>query len=248
MEDRLMLADKNFFQFFSYPLAYGDPASVLRSPGSIVLSRKLARKYFGEENPVGKNIRLENEHDLQVTGVMDYMPGNTHLQFDAVASLALIEKEPSYNEWWNNSTNTYVRVDSEADVNFLRGKLSQFMDKYFGKDFERVGNRISLDLEPLQEIYFNYDTRYDWNIAHGDKRYVYIFVSIGVMLLLLAAMNYINLATAQTSQRSKEVGIRKTLGSTQKKYCPAVLIGVIFPLYDIACYRCGYCTNYHTPV
>ena len=217
-------------------------------PAASYLTGKLARKYFGDENPVGKNIRLENEHDLQVTGVMDYMPGNTHLQFDAVASLSLIEKDPSYNEWWNNSTNTYVRVDSDADVNFLRGNFPQFMDKYFGKDFERVGNRIALDLEPLQEIYFNYDTRYDWNIAHGDKRYVYIFVSIGVLLLLLAAMNYINLATAQTSQRSKEVGIRKTLGSTRRKYCPAILIGVIFPLYDLPCYRCGYCTTHDTPV
>jgi putative ABC transport system permease protein len=216
IEEKLLLADKNFFSFFSYPLSYGDPASVLSTPGGIVLTRALSRKYFGEENSIGKIIRLDNEYDLQVTGIIDNLPGNTHLQFDAVASLALIEKEPWYNEWWNNGTNTYVQVSSADDVSYLQSTFPEFMNKYFGKDFERVGNRIGLKLEPLKEIYFNNDTRYDQNIAHGDKRYVYIFGSIGILLILLAAINYINLATAQTSQRSKEVGIRKTLGSTQR--------------------------------
>ncbi len=216
MEERLLLADKNFFSFFSYPLAYGDPATALSVPGSIVLTRALSRKYFGEENSVGKMIRLDNEYDLQVAGIMDDLPGNTHLQFDAVATLSLIEKEPWFNEWWNNGTNTYVQVASAEDVSFLESNFPEFMNKYFGKDFERVGNRIGLKLEPLEEIYFNNDTRYDQNIAHGDKRYIYIFGSIGILLIILAAMNYINLATAQTSQRSKEVGIRKTLGSTQR--------------------------------
>lgn len=215
IEDRLLLADKNFFSFFSYPLAYGDPASVLRIPGSIVLTRALARKYFGDEDPVGKTIRLDNEYDLEVAGIMDELPGNTHLQFDAVATLSLIEKEPWFTEWWNNGTNTYVQVPAAEDVTYLESNFPAFMNKYFGEDFERVGNRIGLKLEPLKEIYFNNNTRYDQNIAHGDERYVYIFGSIGILLILLAAMNYINLATAQTSQRSKEVGIRKTLGSTQ---------------------------------
>src|SRR5690606_18246958 len=90
-----------------------------------------------------------------------------------------------------------------------------FMEKYFGKDFERVGNRIGLKLEPLRDIYFNFDTRYEEDVAHGDRRYVYIFGTIGCLLLLLAGINYINLATAQSSTRSREVGIRKTLGSAQ---------------------------------
>lgn len=235
MEERLLLADKNFFQFFSYPLTEGSPASVLDSPGNIVLSRKLARKYFGNATAIGKTIRLENEYDLVVTGIMDILPGNTHLQFDAVASLALVENEGWYKEWWNNSTNTYVQVASPDDIIYLRANFARFMDKYFGKDFERVGNRIALDLEPLKDIYFNYDTRYDQNIAHGDKRYVYVFGSVGVLLILLAAMNYINLATAQTSQRSKEVGIRKTLGSTQKHIAAQFLSESFFLCFISLC-------------
>lgn len=215
IEEKLLLADKNFFRFFDYPLAYGDPNTVLEEPGNIVVSRDFSIKYFGEENSVGKMIRIDNEHDLQVTGILDKLPGNAHLQFDAVGSIALIEKESWFNEWWNNALNTYVKVSSEPDVAFLQSSFPDFMEKYFGDDFQRVGNRIGLTLEPLQEIYFNYDTRYDQNITHGDKRYIYIFGTIGVMLILMAAMNYINLATAQTSQRAKEVGIRKTLGSSR---------------------------------
>lgn len=215
MEDKLLLADRNFFQFFSYALAYGDAANVLSGPGSIVVTKNFSRKYFGNENSIGKVIRVENEYDLIVTGVLDDLPGNTHLQFDAIGALSLVEKESWFNEWWNNNLSTYVKVPSEGDVSFLRSSFPDFMDKYFGDDFARIGNRIGLNLEPLKDIYFNYDTRYEQNISHGDRRYVYIFGCIGVMLTLLAAMNYINLATAQVSQRAKEVGIRKTLGSTQ---------------------------------
>ncbi len=214
IEEKLLLADKNFFEFFDFPLAIGSASNVLAEPGNIVVTRAFSKKYFGDEDPVGKALRLDDTYDLQVSGVLDELPGNTHLQFDAIASIQLIEKESWFKEWWNNGLNTYIKVAGPSDAAFLRSAFPGFMDKYFGNDFQRVGNRIGLNLEPLSKIYFNYATRYDRNINHGDKRYIFIFGTVGAMLILMAAMNYINLATAQTSRRAKEVGIRKTLGSS----------------------------------
>ncbi len=216
IEEKLLLADKNFFQFFSYPLAMGAAESVLENGNSLVISKALAAKYFGIEDPIGKIIRMDDQYDMMVTGVLGDVPGKSHLQFDAVGSLSVLDGEDWHNDWWGNAFNTYVKVDRPHDVTSLNEAFPAFMEKYFGKDFQRVGNKIGLTLEPLHDIYFNHDTRYENNIAHGDRRYTFIFGSTGVLLLLLAAINYINLATAQASSRAKEVGIRKALGSSQR--------------------------------
>ena len=217
VEEKLLLADPNFFEFFSYPLASGDPSQVLSQPNNIVISKSFAKKYFGNQDPIGKPLRLDDEYDLVVTGVLEDLPYRTHLQFDAVGSAAIIANESWYSDWWANSFYTYVKLEKELDADFLNKTFPDFMDKYLGDDFVRVGNKTGLVLEPLPDIYFNYETRYENNILHGDERYVYVFGSIGVLLLLLASINYINLATAQTNERAKEVGIRKALGSSQKK-------------------------------
>ncbi|MDQ2658645.1 MAG: ABC transporter permease, partial [Bacteroidota bacterium] len=214
-EEQLLLADKNFFDFFSFPLRAGDPSSVFENGNSLVISAAVATRYFGSEDPIGKMIRLDDQYDLMVTGVMDESPGNSHLQFDAVGSLNIAEGEDWMEDWWSNSFYTYVKLRSAQDAPFLNASFPAFMEKYFGKDFERVGNKIGLTLEPLRDIYFNFDTRYEEDVAHGDRRYVYVFGTIGCLLLLLAGINYINLATAQSSTRAREVGIRKTLGSAQ---------------------------------
>jgi putative ABC transport system permease protein len=215
LEEKLFLVDKNFFQFFSYPLEKGQPSQVLQNPNDLVISKAFARKYFGETDPIGKTLRIDDTYDVQVTGILDEVPGNTHLQFDVVGSIALIENQEWVKNWWANAFNTYVKVGSQAHVDFLNKAFPDFMNKHFGKDFERVGNKIGLKLEPLHDIYFNYDTRYETNVAHGDERYIFVFSSIGVLLILLAGINYVNLATAQASKRAKEVGIRKTLGSSK---------------------------------
>lgn len=216
VENKLLLADGNFFSFFSFPLTKGDASSVLKNGNSIVISGDLARKYFGDTDPVGKVIRLDDQYDMMVTGIMDEFPGNSHLEFDAVASINIAEEEDWFEDWWGNAFFTFVKVPNDQQAAALNEKFPVFMEKYFGDDFQRVGNRVGLKLEPLHDIYFNFDTRYENNVLHGDRRYVNIFISIGVVLLLLGAMNYVNLATAQASSRAKEVGIRKTLGSAQR--------------------------------
>jgi len=216
IEKKILLADANFFEFFSLHLHRGQPGTVLKNGNSLVISRVLAEKYFGNTDPIGKMIRLDDQYDMMITGVMDALPGNSHLQFDAVGSMNILDGEPWFEDWWGNAFNTYVKVANPQDAAYLNSAFPDFMDKYFGDDFQRVGNKIGLRLEPLREIYFNTGTRYENNVAHGDRRYVYVFGSIGILLLLLASINYINLATAQASSRAKEVGIRKTLGSSQR--------------------------------
>lgn len=214
-EDQFLLADENFFNFFSFPLANGNADDVLKLSNSIVVSKALARKYFGDDDPVGKALRVDGNLDLVITGVMDDLPGHTHLQFDAVIPILSASQDEWYNQWWSNTLNTYVKVENKQDVLFLNQSFPAFMDKYFGEDFKQVGNKIGLKLEPLKDIYFNYDTRYERNIVHGDKRYVFVFATMGVLLVVLAAINYVNLTTAQASRRAREVGIRKTLGSSR---------------------------------
>jgi putative ABC transport system permease protein len=213
LEEKLLLADTNFFSFFSFPLIKGSRNSVLDLPNSAVITQELAEKYFGDKDPMGMILRLDQEYDLVVTGVMDSRSRDSHLQFDFVASTGLIEKEEWFGDWWNNMFYTYIQVNDQSDVDFLTSRFAGFMDKYFAKDFARVGNRIHLKLEPLTEIYFNNTTRYETNVIHGNRTYVFIFSCFGILLVLLAAINYMNLSTALASKRAKEVGIRKTLGS-----------------------------------
>ncbi|HTF18653.1 MAG TPA: ABC transporter permease [Chryseolinea sp.] len=215
MEDRLLIADSGFFTFFSYPLVKGTPNEVLSGAHSMVVSESFAKKYFGDRDPIGMNLRVDDTYDMHITGVMATSP-NTHLQFDAVIPYAVIAHEDWTRDWWSNSFYTYVKVPDQAHAAQLDASFPQFMDKYFGKDFARVGNRTNLKLEPLRDIYFNFDTRYEQNVSHGDRKYMVIFGSIGLLVLLLAAINYINLATAQASARTKEVGVRKTFGSSRQ--------------------------------
>ena len=214
-EDQFLLADENFFSFFSFPLLKGSAADVMKLSNSIVISKAMAKKYFGDDDPVGRALRVDGNLELVITGVMDDLPGHTHLQFSAVIPILSASHDEWYNEWWSNTLNTYVKVGNKQDVTFLNQSFPAFMDKYFGEDFKRVGNKIGLKLEPLKDIYFNYDTRYERNIVHGDKRYVFVFASMGILLVVLAAINYVNLTTAQASRRAREVGIRKTLGSSR---------------------------------
>jgi putative ABC transport system permease protein len=210
-EDRVLMADANFFDFFSYPLAVGHPESVLSHPNSVVLSASMAKKYFGTEDPIGKEITADNMFTFIVTGVFDDLPNKTHIPFDFVASIELYNQFDWFKNWWSNSCMTYVKIPSPEIANHVKGQLPVFMDKYFGEDFDKMGRRIDLTLEPLQEIYFNKDTRYDYAL-HGNMNSIYILGAVSIAILFIACFNYVNLSIAQSFMRAKEVGVRKVLG------------------------------------
>lgn len=210
-ENKMIFADENFFEFFSYPLSDGSAAEVLKSPNSVVISQEIAQKYFGFKNPIGETIEVDNEHQFIITGMMEAFPDKSHLDFNMAFSIQIFESYDWFHGWWNNGLVTYVNVASPQEANNLREQFPRFMDKYFKTDFEESGTRIGLDLEPLSDIYFNNKTRFD-PVVHGNMNTVLILGAVGIIIIFIACFNYINLSIAMAFKRAKEVGIRKVLG------------------------------------
>jgi putative ABC transport system permease protein len=216
MEKKFFLADRNFFEIFSFPLAKGDPATVLANPNSVVLTAEMAKKYFGDTDPLGKTLTLDNRYEFMVTGVLAENKHRSHLDFDFVAGLEVYRERDWYNDWWGNTLFTYVRIASREDARQVEAGLAAFIDKYLGEDFKRNRARVDPKLQPLAEIYFQKDIRYD-PALHGDKNAVYLFCAIAAFILLLACINYMNLTTARAGRRAREIGVRKALGAHRVK-------------------------------
>ena len=211
-EKKVYIADPAFFTFFSFPLVKGDPSSVLKDPKSIVLTERTAKKYFGNEDPIGKVVDFGKNFPLTVTGIAKNAPSNSHLNFDVIVPLSNYDKEDWFNVWINNNCFTYVLLNDPAYEAQLEKKFPQFMEKYMGKDMAKMGAKFELSLTPLHDIYFESASAFD-NVKHGDKKVVYIFLSIAVLILLIACINFMNLSTIRAVERSKEVGLRKVMGA-----------------------------------
>ena len=211
-EKKVYLADAGFFTLFSFPLVKGNPATALQDPKSVVLTERTASKYFGNEDPMGKVIEFGKNLQLRVTGIVKNVPSNSHLNFDLVAPLSNYYKEEWFNVWINNNCFTYVLLNEQANEARLEKKFPQFMDKYMGKDMAKIGAKFELSLTPLHDIYFEHASVYD-NVKHGDKKVVYIFLSIAILILFIACINFMNLSTIRAVERSKEVGLRKVMGA-----------------------------------
>lgn len=216
VENNLLFADQNFFQFFSFPLKTGDPASVLSTINSVVLTPAAAKKYFGDSNPMGQVIEVDNEYEFMVTGIMGELPGKTHLDFSMVFSIGMMEQFEWFDGWWNNGLMTYLKIPTQAHVTHLEENLVPFIDKYLGEDFARSGKRIDLELEPLSDIYFNHETRYD-PARHGSFSSIITLGAVAIAILFIACFNYVNLSIAQSFMRAKEVGVRKVLGGGRSR-------------------------------
>jgi putative ABC transport system permease protein len=188
-EKKLYLADDGFFDLFSFPLVKGDAATVLKDPSSVVLTVTTAKKYFGSvDNAMGKVVKLDKELSLKVTGIAKDVPSNSHLDFDLVVPLSNYYQKEWFNVWINNNFFTYVLLDEHTDAAKIEKRFPAFMEKYMGKDMDRLGYRFDLALTPLKGIYFEEASAFD-NVKHGDKKVVYIFLSIAVLIMLIACIN-----------------------------------------------------------
>ena len=221
-EENWVFADSTLFDVFSFNLIKGDPKKVLAEPSTIVLTEEIAQKYFGEEDPIGKSLTVNNDDLYRVTGIMEAMPKNTHFNFDMIASLSTLDesREPY---WLSNNFQTYVVLKEGTDPKIVDEKLSSLersyvgpeLEKYMGKpydDFLTAGNYIKFSLIPMTKIHLHSDQREELG-ATGDIKYVYIFTFIGIFILLLACINFMNLSTARSATRAKEVGMRKVVGA-----------------------------------
>ncbi|RVU02743.1 ABC transporter permease [Mucilaginibacter limnophilus] len=211
-EKKLYVADADFFTLFTFPLIKGDPKTVLKQPNSVVISQATAKKYFGNDDPIGKVIEIDQLYQLKVTGVSKNVPSNSHLDFDLVMPISNFEHYDWFKVWVNNNLFVYVRIDNPATAAALEKQFPAFMQKYMGADMEKMGVKFDLHLRPLKEIYFEPSSEFD-NVRHGDQSVVYIFLSIAILILVIACINFMNLSTIRAVERSKEVGMRKVMGA-----------------------------------
>ncbi len=211
-EKKVYDVDDNFFNFFSFPLIKGNPQSVLQNPNSVVLTETTAKKYFGSiDAAMGQTVELDKQLPLQVTGIAKDVPSNSHLDFDLIVPLENYKNSGNMTTWINNGMYTYVMLDQQATERQIESQLPAFMEKYMGGVMRKYGYKFTLSLTPLKDVYFE-NTAFD-GVKHGDITTVYIFISIAVLILLIACINFMNLSTIRAAERSKEVGLRKVLGA-----------------------------------
>ncbi len=226
VEDGILLTDPSFFDTFSYSLTVGDPKTALNDPYTIVLTESMAQKYFGRANPVGQNLIIML-HDstgegvpYRITGIMPDAPKNAHFTFNFLVSFqTLITHEraevTSDNAWGDNSYYTYVLLKKGVDYKAFAAKLPQFYDRHLLPISRRYGvtkRTAAYQLMPLTDIHLKSDVRYEISPT-GSLTNLYIFGTVGLFILLLAAINYMNLATARSLKRAKEVGVKKVMGA-----------------------------------
>ena len=225
-ETKVIRADPTFFDIFTVPLLKGNPETALAKPNTLVLSKKMSEKYFGSDNPIGKTLRLDNREDYLVTGVFDKIPSNSHFHADFILSLQ-IKHSDGYGHWLSNMNYvTYILLQRNYNYKSLEAKFPSMVEKYIGpdiefftgkslKDFMKEGNKAGFYLQPLTDIHLHSDLMGELE-PNSDIKYVVIFSAISIFILLIACINFINLSTAGSSGRAKEVGIKKVLGSEKK--------------------------------
>ncbi len=216
-EKHFVVADSSVFDIFTIPLVQGNAKTALAEPHAVVVSESMVRKYFGDENPIGKVIAADDKYMFTVTGIMRDLPTNSHFRADFLASFATtaaagIYFEPTTIQNLNSTMYTYLLLKEGYTAGDLERKLPQFMDKYFGERLKSVGVEMRPNLQSLTDIHLHSNLNNEIE-ANSDIRYVYIFSSVAAFILLLACFNFMNLSTARAARRTQEVGIRKVLGA-----------------------------------
>ena len=213
-EKNLIYADDSFFRIFSFELKRGNPESVLREPYTVVITEDAARRYFGGEDPIGKTIKyIDANEEYTVTGVAADPPANSHFRFDLLASFeSLYKRDPGNLGWYNFNHQTYLLLKEGADYRELEAKLDGFGDKYLGEFKRMIGGEMHNYLQPLTSIHLHSKMVNELE-PNGDIRNIYVFAAIGLFILILACINFMNLSTARSAGRAREVGMRKVLGA-----------------------------------
>jgi len=237
-ESAAVFTDPSFFNVFSIPLIAGDQKTALAEPHSLVLSRKMAEKYFRNDNPLGKTLKVGNRDDYKVTGVIEKIPDNTHFHYDFLLSMASLD-ESRVPSWLTLNFQTYLLLKPGSDTKVLESKFSELVTKYVGGEIEKITGisaklafgsgqfRFQFYLQPLRDIHLHSDLLAELE-ANSDIKYVYIFSAIALFILIIASINFMNLSTARSAGRAKEVGVRKVLGSQRIQLIRQFLAEAVF--------------------
>ena len=209
-EDDFFLGDSTTFDMFDYTFLYGDPNTALDEPKSIVLTQKIAIKYFGREDVIGQTLQNQGGDVYTVTGVIENVPLNSHFIFDALISRNTM---PGYSGSWGNfGVYTYLQLPAGYDLVKMDSSLAKVIKEKVDPIFEQYGITIRYELQRITDIHLHSKIQ-DEAEAGGDISYIYIFGAVAVFMIIIACINYMNLATARSANRAKEVGIRKVMGS-----------------------------------
>ena len=217
IENDFFFAEPEFFNIFTFPFIEGDPITALNAPNSLVLTESTAKKYFGNEDPIGKILNFDNEIDMKVTGVVKDVPNNSHFRFTMLCSFVTLEnyfgQEYMTSNWGSNNFSTYILLPEGYNSEELQAQFPSFIDKHLtGNSDVPASQWTALQLWPLTNIhlYSQLDTEIE---ANGNIAYVYIYTIIALFILVIACINFINLTTARATRRAKEVGVRKVMGA-----------------------------------
>jgi len=227
MENDFIEADSSFFNFFSFPLIRGDASKVLSEPYYVVLSETTAYKIFGDKDPINQLIQIGNdETHYKVTGIMADIPENTHFRATLIGSF-MTNARSSEGEWLSNSFDSYVMLKPASSAADANARFAPMIAKYVGPiiteffgitmdEFFEAGNKYNMFLQPLVDIHLDPSVEQDLKPSN-DPKYLWIFGIVAVLIIVIAAVNFMNLSTAQSLRRAKEIGVKKVCGSTQSR-------------------------------
>ncbi len=226
-ESRVFFADSTFLDVFDFKLISGSRETALDNPNSILITTSMARKYFPDEDPLGKFLELQGIHNLKVVGVLEDSPKNAHFQFDFIISFSSLK--PWFGgayprSWYWNPCWTYVVLEKNVTKDQVESRFPEFVDKYF-PGF--IKEHVTLELQPLTDIHLYSNLDYEIE-ANSNIDSIYIFSAIAFFVLLIAAINFINLSTARATKRAREVGVRKSLGSSKSQLIKQYIFESLF--------------------
>lgn len=250
-EEGIVNVDSTFFDVFHYKFLVGNSETALDEPYTIVITKNIAKKYFGDENPVGKVLKIDNQRNFRVTAVMQNVPSNSHMQFDMLVSFSSLRDIMGMNfftNWLSFNCFTYVLISPGTPEKQIEAKFPAFIKKYYSDAAQRYGITVKAGLQPVTDIHLYSHREYEFS-KNSDITFIYILSAIAVFLLVIGSINFMNLATARYANRAKEVGIRKVLGAFRKQliqqfigesvfitfcsfFIALIIIETVLPYYD----------------
>jgi len=219
-ESNILFADPGVREIFDLKTFMGDPVTFLEAPFSLIVTREVATKYFGQENPLGKVLKWNNEHEFTVTGVVGKMPENSHFKFDMLASLATLNRigggPERPDQWMGFNFHTYIELAEGTPLGDLEEQYTELLVSNTADFSAQLGVTASLFLQPLRKIHL--DSNLMGELEPGGNRVmIHIYILIAMFILLIAGINFVNLSTSRSNERAREVGMRKVLGASREK-------------------------------
>ncbi|MCU7549004.1 ABC transporter permease [Chitinophagaceae bacterium LB-8] len=213
-EDKILIVDDSFLRLFSFPLITGNHKTALSDGNTVVISQNTAAKYFGNENPIGKTLFINQQLPLKVTGIIKEVPENSHIKFNMLVSFKTLGENFGYDNWTWPEYYNYVLLKPGVDIRKLETKLPAFVNKYLGPTMAQLNFGCQLHLQKVTDIHLKSHLMKEAE-SNGSEKDIYFLSIIGVLILLVGWINYVNLSTAKSMERVKEVGLRKVIGASQ---------------------------------